>query len=34
MKSDGVVKAVHNASFDVPGLDRHLGLRISPVHDT
>lgn len=30
----GVVKAVHNAAFDVPRLDRHLGLRVSPVHDT
>lgn len=29
-----VVKAVHNASFDVTRLDRHFGLRVSPVHDT
>jgi hypothetical protein len=29
-----VIKAVHNAAFDVPRLDRHLGLRVSPVHDT
>jgi hypothetical protein len=34
LESDGVVKAVHNASFDVPRLARHLGLRVSPVHDT
>jgi 3'-5' exonuclease len=34
LESAGVVKAVHNASFDVPRLDRHLGLRVSPVHDT
>jgi hypothetical protein len=34
LESDGVVKAVHNASFDVPRLDRHLGLRVAPVHDT
>ena len=24
---------IHNASFDVPRLDRHLGLRVAPVHD-
>jgi hypothetical protein len=34
LESPGVVKAVHNAAFDVPRLDRHLGLRVSPVHDT
>ena len=34
LESAGVVKAVHNASFDVPRLARHLGLRVSPVHDT
>lgn len=34
LESDGVIKAVHNAAFDVPRLDRHLGLRVSPVHDT
>ena len=34
LESDRVVKAVHNAAFDVPRLARHLGLRVSPVHDT
>jgi hypothetical protein len=34
LESNGVVKAVHNASFDVPRLDRHFGLRVAPVHDT
>lgn len=34
LESAGVVKAVHNAAFDVPRLDRHLGLRVAPVHDT
>jgi hypothetical protein len=34
LESPAVVKAVHNAAFDVPRLDRHLGLRVSPVHDT
>jgi hypothetical protein len=34
LESPGVVKAVHNAAFDVPRLDRHLGLRVAPVHDT
>lgn len=34
LESDGVLKAIHNASFDVPRLERHLGLRVSPVHDT
>ncbi|HEX8116480.1 MAG TPA: hypothetical protein VF521_04355 [Pyrinomonadaceae bacterium] len=34
LESAAVVKAVHNASFDVPRLDRHLGLRVAPVHDT
>lgn len=34
LESPGLVKAVHNAAFDVPRLDRHLGLRVSPVHDT
>ena len=34
LESSGVVKAVHNASFDVPRLGRHLGLRVAPVHDT
>ena len=34
LESAGVVKAIHNAAFDVPRLDRHLGLRVSPVHDT
>ena len=34
LESAGVVKAVHNASFDAPRLDRHYGLRVAPVHDT
>ncbi|MBV8859467.1 MAG: hypothetical protein JOZ02_21220 [Acidobacteria bacterium] len=34
LESTAVVKAVHNAAFDVPRLDRHLGLRVAPVHDT
>ncbi|MBV9926121.1 MAG: hypothetical protein JOZ96_13970 [Acidobacteria bacterium] len=34
LESAAVAKAVHNASFDVPRLDRHLGLRVAPVHDT
>ena len=34
LESAGVVKAVHNAAFDVPRLERHLGLRVSPVYDT
>jgi hypothetical protein len=34
LESPAVVKAIHNAAFDVPRLDRHLGLRVSPVHDT
>ena len=28
------VKAMHNASFDAIKLDRHYGIRTSPVHDT
>ena len=34
LESAAMVKAVHNASFDVPRLALHLGLRVSPVHDT
>jgi hypothetical protein len=34
LESGGVVKAAHNASFDVTRLERHFGLRVSPVHDT
>src|SRR5215207_3428111 len=34
LESAGVVKAVHNASFDAVRLDRHYGLRVAPVHDT
>jgi hypothetical protein len=34
LESAGVVKAVHNASFDAVRLDRHYGLRVAPVYDT
>jgi hypothetical protein len=34
LESEGVVKAIHNAAFDAPRLGRHLGLRVSPIHDT
>lgn len=33
-ESGEVVKAAHNASFDTSRLQRHFGLRVSPVHDT
>jgi hypothetical protein len=28
------VKAIHNAAFDAVRLDRHFGIRTSPIHDT
>lgn len=34
LESGGVVKAAHNASFDTSRLQRHFGMRVSPVHDT
>lgn len=32
--SGEVLKAVHNAAFDTTRLERHFGLRVSPIHDT
>jgi hypothetical protein len=34
LESGGVVKAIHNAAFDASRLERHFGLRVSPIHDT
>ncbi|HEX7312652.1 MAG TPA: hypothetical protein VF297_01955 [Pyrinomonadaceae bacterium] len=34
LESGEVVKAAHNASFDTSRLQRHFGMRVSPVYDT
>lgn len=34
LESGGVTKAVHNAAFDAPRLERHFKIRPAPIHDT
>lgn len=34
LESGVVVKAIHNAAFDASRLERHFGVRVSPIHDT
>jgi hypothetical protein len=34
LESGDVVKAIHNAAFDATRLERHFGVRVSPIHDT
>ncbi|HEY0171321.1 MAG TPA: hypothetical protein VGB98_09890 [Pyrinomonadaceae bacterium] len=34
LESGGVVKAIHNAAFDASRIERHFGVRVSPIHDT
>lgn len=34
LESGDVTKAVHNAAFDVPRLERHFKIRPAPIHDT
>ena len=34
LESGVVVKAIHNAAFDASRLERHFGVRVSPIYDT
>jgi hypothetical protein len=34
LESGDVTKAVHNAAFDAPRLERHFKIRPAPIHDT